>query len=241
MRFALLFLGLAPLLAHADLISPTPAAPLGWQGGVEGGFIQSRDTADGSSQTTSARVSLTHTGPYWINLFSAEAVSVSNSIPGTPHPERYLAAYRARHFWNSRDYFAFRNQWEKDRASGNRYQAFSSLNSGRSFAASEHEDIKLELGVGVRETARQGEQATSEVIGLCSWELGYDFNPDSRVAQKGGIEYGDLDRVLRLDTQFRQYVTRVVALTLNHDIKRVEGESRTDENVTSIGVSYQFK
>ncbi len=239
----MLFLGVVPRLACAEAIGPPPPAadPPGWLGAVEGGFIHSRDSADGSSQTTSAKAALTHTGPYWINIFSGEAVSVSNNLPGAPHPERYLASYRARHFWDSRDYFAFRNQWEKDRFSGIRYQAFSSLNSGRKFAASEHADIKLELGVGVRETERLGADATSEIIGLCSWELAYDFNRDSRVSQKGGIEYGDLDRIFRLDTQFRQYVTRVVALTLNHDVKRVDGEGRSDENVTSFGVSYQFK
>lgn len=241
MRICLAFC-LFSLTAHADIpavMPPTPAQ-FGWKGTVEGGYIHSESTANSGSQTVHGQVSITRTGPYWINIFNGEGLSVRNDLPGAANPERYLLAYRARHFFDQRDYFAFRNQWEKDLVSNHEYQTFSSLNLGRDIVKDAQEELKIELGAGERYTAGLHAADLSEAIGLASWDYSYIFNPDRQFNQKGGVEYGSADKVFRISTQFRQNMTKVIALTLNNDFKKVRGDTPTRESVMSIGLCYQL-
>ena len=214
---------------------------IGWRGSIDGGYIHSSTSSSESTQTLYVNIAMTHTGAYWVNILSAEGLNVQgNTVNGNTEPERYLAAYKARHFFDIRDYFMYRAQWEKDLASNHEYQSFSSLGLGRSVLNSENESLKFEMGPGVRYTAGKLSHDQREAIGLFSWDYFYQFNIDSRFVQKANIEYGSSDKVTRVNTQLQQNITHVIALTLNHDYKHVNGDAPTRESIMSIGMSYQL-
>lgn len=231
-----ILLTMAAAVGRADTGTP----PRVWQGVIDAGYISSMGTSSGSKETFHGKVAVTHNGPYWINIMSAEGVSVRDEISQTDDPERYLASYKARHFYDEHNFFTFRAQWEKDQVSLYEYQVFSSLGLGRELLKSDAQNLKIEAGPVVRvNQVRHGEDQ-NEGIGLFSWDYTCQVSPSSRLFQKASIESGASGTVTRINTQFRQSITQVLALTLTHDYKHENADNNTREGIFSIGLSYQL-
>lgn len=230
---------LLPILAAVPSHAATET-PRVWQGVIDAGFISSMGTSSGSKETFHGKVSVTHTGPFWTNIVSAEGVSVRDEVSQTDDPERYLATYKARHFYDEHDFFTFRGQWEKDQVSSYEYQVFSSLGLGRELLKSDAQNLKIEAGPGIRANQVRHGEDQNEGIGLFSWDYTCKVSPTSHLFQKASIESGASGTVTRINTQFRQSITQVLALTLTHDYKHENADHNTREGIFSVGLSYQL-
>jgi putative salt-induced outer membrane protein len=226
---------LPALTAHADT---PPAKRL--TGSAEIGYISSMGSTGGSKQTFRGKIALTHTGDYWINILSAEGISVRDEVPSTNDTERYLLNYKARHYWNARDFFTFRAQWEKDLLSANDSQSFVSLGIGREILKNDRHFLKVEFGPGVRHTEPRIGTTTDNAMGLLSWDYDWKISESSRYIHKGTLESSEQSTITRVNNQFRQNITKVVAMTVSHDYRHEDGPKNTRNGVFSLGLNYQF-
>jgi putative salt-induced outer membrane protein len=232
---------LLPLIAlplSLTTLAAEPAKPL--SGFVDVGYIGSMGTSSGSKDTFRGKVSLTHTGPYWVNTFSAEGINVRDEIPATNDTERYLLNYKARHYFNVRDFFTFRAQWEKDLLTVNDYQAFISLGLGRELLKTDRHFVKVEFGPGVRHTKPGGLPGEDNAMGLFSWDYDGKLTETLRLIQKGSVEAGEENTVTRVNTQLKEKLTDVLALTITHDYRHENAPKDTRSGVLSLGLNYQF-
>lgn len=211
-----------------------------WQGMIDAGYISSMGSSTGSKDTFRGKTSLTRNGEYWTQIFAAEGLSVRDEIPATNDSEHYLASYKARHFFNERSFFTWRLQWEKDLVSASEYQAFSSLGLGYELIKTPVHHLKIETGPGMRHSELRLLPPKNEGIALLSWDYDWTISPASKFIHKGTVEAGNYDTITRINSQFKQNITKVIALTVNHDYKHDNGAINTREGVFSIGLNYQF-
>lgn len=211
-----------------------------WQGNVDVGYISSMGTTSGSKDTFRGKVSATHTGSYWVNIFSAEGIGVRDDIPATNDTERYLLNLKSRHFFAEYNFFTLRAQWEKDLLSASEYQLIASLGLGREIIKTKDHHLKLETGIGTRHNERRVLVPNRETIGLFSWDYDWKINPNTKFLHKGTIESGDSNVVTRVTTQLKQNITKVIALTVSHDYKHDNGDINKREGLMSVGLNYQF-
>ncbi|PTQ87898.1 DUF481 domain-containing protein [Agitococcus lubricus] len=235
MRFLAFF-----LLSTYSLYSLADEPPKIWQGMLDMGYLSSMGSTSGSKETFRGKTSLTHNGDYWIQIFSAEGLSVRDEVPTTNDSERYLAAYKARHFFAERNFFTLRLQWEKDMLSASEYQAFGSLGLGRELVKTEAHFLKIETGPGIRHSELRFAPPKDEAIALFSWDYDWKINPHTKFIHKGTVEAGEYNTITRVNNQLKQNITKVIALSINHDYKHDDGEKNTREGVFSIGLNYQF-
>lgn len=233
MRYLIPLLMLPPV-AWAD----APVKRLSGQ--AEVGYISSMGSLAGSKDTFRGKLALTHSGDYWIQIFSAEGVSVRDEIPATNDTERYLLNYKARHYWNARDFFTFRGQWEKDLLTANDYQAFVSLGLGRELLKTDRHFVKVEFGPGVRHTQALNGSSTDNAMGLFSWDYDGKLTDSARFVHKGTVEAGEDSVITRVHNQLRQDITKVVALTVSHDYRHEDSLLNKREGIFSFGLNYKF-
>ncbi|RZU45199.1 putative salt-induced outer membrane protein YdiY [Fluviicoccus keumensis] len=231
---ALLCLGF-PVFSAAD--EPVPNL----SGMVDIGYISSMGTTSGSKDTFRGKVMLTNTGEYWINIFSGEGISVRDEYPATNDTEHYLLNYKARHYLNPLEFFTFRGQWEKDLLSASEYQAFVSLGLGRELIKTDHHFLKIELGPGVRHTEWSQAATENNAMGLLSWDYDWKISDVSRFTHKGTVESAEDSTVTRISNQFRQNVTKVIGMTVNHDYRYEHGSQNKREGIFTFGINYQFQ
>lgn len=236
MRPALLPLIALPVCLPA--LAAGSAKPL--TGSAEIGYINSMGTASGSKETFRGKVSLTRTGPYWINILSAEGTSVRDDLPATNDTERYLLNYKARHYFNTRDFFTFRAQWEKDLLTVNDYQAFASLGLGRELLKTDRHFVKIEFGPGIRHTKPVGQPGKDNAMGLFSWDYDGKLTDSLRFIHKGTVEASEDSTITRVGNQLKEKLTDVLALTVTHDYRHENAPKDTRSGVLSLGLNYQF-
>jgi putative salt-induced outer membrane protein len=211
-----------------------------WHGNIDVGYISSMGTSSGSKDTFRGKVSATHTGEYWVNIFSAEGIGVRDDIPATHDTERYLLNFKSRHFFGEYNFFTLRAQWEKDLLSTSEYQLIASLGLGREIIKTEAHHLKIETGLGTRHNELYLLAPNRETIGLFSWDYDWKINLNTKFIHKGTIESGDSNVVTRVTTQLRQNITKVIALTVSHDYKHDNGDINQREGLMSVGLNYQF-
>lgn len=229
-----------PVLLALPLTSQAVEPVKRLTGTVDAGYISSMGSTGGSKDTFRGKVALTHTGDYWVNIFSAEGISTRDDLAATNDTERYLLNYKARHYFNPRDFFTFRAQWEKDLLSANDYQNFVSLGLGREILKDKHHFLKVELGPGIRHTKPVGGPAKDNAMGLLSWDYDGKISEASRFIHKGTLEAGEDSVITRVSNQFKQHITKVVAMTVTHDYRHEDGPVNTRSGVFSFGLNYQF-
>lgn len=232
-----LVLALFAQLASADEKVPAPKI---WQGMIDAGYISSMGSKSGSKDTFRGKTSVTRNGSYWVQIVSAEGLGVRDDIPATNDSERYLAAYKARHFFGERNFFTWRLQWEKDALSASDYQAFTSLGLGRDLIKTPEHHLKIEAGPGIRHSELRHLPSKDEGIALFSWDYDWAITSEARFIHKGTVEAGSYDTITRVSNQLKENITKVIALTVSHDYKHVDGDANTREGVFSIGLNYQF-
>ncbi|HEX5361131.1 MAG TPA: DUF481 domain-containing protein [Fluviicoccus sp.] len=232
-RLSLLFM-LFPFAGHAE----ETAVKL--SGMVDIGYISSMGTTGGSKDTFRGKLAMTRTGEYWINILSAEGISVRDEVPATNDTERYLMNYKARHYWNDREFFTFRGQWEKDLLATSEYQAFVSLGVGREIIKTDRHFFKVELGPGVRHTEWLTAPTENNGMGLLSWDYDWKISEVSRFIHKGTVEAAETSTITRINNQFKQNITKVVAMTVTHDYRYEHGNQNKREGIFTFGINYQF-
>ncbi|MDO9180461.1 MAG: DUF481 domain-containing protein [Agitococcus sp.] len=216
------------------------AAKQDWRGNIDVGYLSSMGTTSGSKDTFRGKITATQTGNYWTHIFSLEGIGVRDEIPTTNDSERYLASYKALHFFAKRNFFTLRAQWEKDLLSTSEYQIITSLGLGRELLKTNNHHLKIETGIGNRHNELRLLAANSETIGLFSWDYDWKINTNTKFIHKGTIESGDSNVVTRINNQFKQNITKVIALAVSHDYKHDNGAVNTREGLMSVGLNYQF-
>lgn len=211
-----------------------------WRGNIDIGYLSSMGTTSGSKDTFRGKMSATHTGDYWTNIFSLEGIGVRDDIPTTNDSERYLANYKARHFFAEYNFFTLRLQWEKDLLSNSEYQYITSLGLGRELIKTDTHHLKIEAGIGIRHNELRFMAPNSETIGLFSWDYDWKINTNTKFIHKGTVESGDTNIVTRINNQFKQNISKVIALTVSHDYKHDNGDTNKREGLMSVGLNYQF-
>jgi putative salt-induced outer membrane protein len=77
-------------------------------------------------------------------------------------------------------------------------------------------------------------------IALLSLDYDWKISANTKFSHKSTIEAGSDSVITRMQNQLKQNITKVVALTVNHDYKNDNGAINTREGVFSLGLSYQF-
>lgn len=236
---ALLGLTALPLLAFASS-SPATEVSKPWSGTIDLGLNSSMGTSTGSKNSFHGKVNASYAGSYWTQTLTGEGLGVHDETPGSRNSERYLASYKARHYFKEHDFFTWRQQWEKDLLSKYEYQAFVSLGLGMEVFKTDTHFLKIEAGPGLRHS--EGRQAPdhNNSMGLYSWDYDWKIRPDTELSQKGSYETGQEGRIFRVNTLLRENISRVLSLRLSHDYKQESGNSHTRAGVVSFGMGYQF-
>lgn len=211
-----------------------------WKGNIDVGYISSMGSTSGSKETFRGKTSASYNGTYWVQTVSAEGISVRDEVPATNDTERYLASYKARHFFGERNFFTLRTQWEKDLLSSSEYQAFISLGLGKEIIKTEKHFFKVEAGPGARHSEKRFAPAKDEAIALLSLDYDWKITPNTKFLHKSTVEAGKDNTISRMQNQLKQNITKVIALTINHDYKHDDGDKNTREGVFSLGLNYQF-
>lgn len=211
-----------------------------WKGNIDVGYISSMGSSSGSKETFRGKTSISFNGDFWVHTFSAEGISVRDEVPATNDTERYLTSYKARHFFDTGNFFTLRMQWEKDLLSSSEYQAFVSLGLGKEIIKTDKHFFKVEAGPGARHSERRFAPPKDEAIALLSLDYEWKITPDTKFLHKSTVEAGEDNTVSRMQNQLKQNITKVIALTINHDYKHDDGATNTREGVFSLGLNYQF-
>lgn len=211
-----------------------------WSGNIDLGYIASMGSTSGSKDTFRGKTLINYKGDYWTQSLSAEGISVRDEVPATNDPERYLAAYKARHFFGEGNFFTLRAQWEKDLLSSSEYQAFISLGLGKELIKTEQHFLKVETGPGLRHSEKRQAAAKDDAIALLSLDYEWKINQNTKLTHKSTVEAGEDNTISRVQHQLKQNITKVIALTVNHDYKHDNGATNTREGIFSLGLNYQF-
>lgn len=211
-----------------------------WSGNIDIGYIASMGSTSGSKDTFRGKTLVNYKGSYWTQSLSAEGISVRDEVSATNDPERYLAAYKARHFFGKDNFFTLRMQWEKDLLSSSEYQAFVSLGLGKELIKTQEHYFKIETGPGVRHSEKRAAPPKDDAIALLSIDYEWKINPNTKFIHKSTVEAGEDNTITRTQHQLKQNITKVIALTVNHDYKHDNGKTNTREGVFSLGLNYQF-
>lgn len=211
-----------------------------WYGQIDVGYIASMGSTSGSKETFRGKSALNYQGSYWIQTLSVEGISVRDEIPATNDTERYLSSYKARHFFGDANFFTLRAQWEKDLLSSSEYQAFVSLGLGKELIKTDKHFFKIETGPGVRHSELRFAPAKDDAIALLSLDYEWKISDNTKFIHKSTVEAGEDNTISRLQHQLKQNITKVIALSINHDYKHDNGLKNTREGVLSIGLNYQF-
>ena len=227
-------------LIHSHTYADEPQNDSKWKGNIDVGYISSMGSTSGSKETFRGKTTISYSGDYWVHIFSTEGINVRDEVPATNDTERYLTSYKARHFFGNRNFFTARLQWEKDLLSSSEYQAFISLGIGKEIVKTDHHFFKVEAGPGARHNELRFFPAKEEAIALLSLDYEWKISPDTKYLHKSTVEAGEDNTISRMQNQLKQNITKVVALTINHDYKHDDGPTNTREGVFSLGLSYQF-
>jgi len=211
-----------------------------WYGHIDVGYIASMGSTSGSKETFRGKSALNYKGAYWTQTLTVEGVSVRDEIPAANDTERYLSSYKARHFFGDANFFTLRAQWEKDLLSSSEYQAFVSLGLGKELIKTDKHYLKIETGPGVRHSELRFAPPKDNAIALLSFDYDWKISDNTKFIHKSTVEAGEDNTITRLQHQLKQNITKVVALTINHDYKHDNGPKNTREGVLSIGLNYQF-
>jgi putative salt-induced outer membrane protein len=230
---------LLPLFSNLCLAQDNEANAT-WYGSIDAGYIASMGTTSGSKDTFRGKTSLNHKGLFWTQTISAEGISVQDDVASTADTERYLASYKARHFFGERNFFTLRAQWEKDVLSASEYQAFVSLGLGKEVIKTQNHFFKVEAGPGLRHNERRLATPKDDPIALLSLDYDWKISANTKFSHKSTVEAGEDSVITRVQHQLKQNITKVVALTVNHDYKNDNGAINTREGVFSLGLNYQF-
>jgi len=234
MRYCIIVLLLSiNSLSHADTTET-------WSGNIDLGYIASMGSTSGSKDTFRGKTVVNHKGDYWTQTLNAEGISVRDEVTSTNDPERYLAAYKARHFFGNNNFFTLRMQWEKDLLSSSEYQAFVSLGLGKELIKTDQHFLKVEAGPGVRHSERRNSPPNDDAIALLSIDYEWKINQNTKFIHKSTVEAGEDNTITRAQHQLKQNITKVIALTINHDYKHDDGPTNTREGIFSLGLNYQF-
>lgn len=229
-----------PLLSGVCLAQDENEDNATWYGTVDTGYISSTSSKSSSKETFRGKASLNYKGSFWVQTVTIEGISVRDEALSSDDTERYLASYKARHFFGERNFFTLRTQWEKDLLSASEYQAFVSLGLGKELIKTQNHFLKIEAGPGIRHNERRLLTPKDDPIALLSLDYDWKITPNTRFVHKSTIEAGEDSVITRMQHQLKQNITKVVALTVNHDYKHDNGDINTREGVFSLGLNYQF-
>ena len=239
MRFwpAVLLLPLMTNICFAQDENPKNAT---WYGNIDTGYIASSGTSSGRKDTFRGKTELNHKGSFWVQTIGIEGISVRDDVSTTADTERYLASYKARHFFGNDNFFTLRAQWEKDLLSTSEYQAFISLGLGKELIKTKEHFLKIEVGPGVRQNEQRFAPPEDDAIALLSLDYDWKITPSTRFIHKSTVEAGEDNVISRVKHQLKQNITEVVALNVNHDYKHTHDTVNTRESVFSVGLNYRF-
>ena len=128
----------------------------------------------------------------------------------------------------------------QDDVAASEYQAFVSLGLGKEVIKTQNHFFKVEAGPGLRHNERRLATPKDDPIALLSLDYDWKISANTKFSHKSTVEAGEDSVITRVQHQLKQNITKVVALTVNHDYKNDNGAINTREGVFSLGLNYQF-
>lgn len=212
-----------------------------WKGEGELGFTNTSGNTE--TQTLIAKLSLGYTSGLWEHTAKFDALR--NEEGGTTSAERYGATAQTNYSLTEMNYLFGKGKYDNDSFSGYDYQASLSTGYGRHLIKTDDTGLKVEVGLGMRQSKMDTEESdtTDEVIGTAGLGFRQKVGSHSELTEGISIEAGNDDVVSTSDTGFKMQVMDQVSVKLSvalkHNSDVPTGRDKLD-TTTAVTVVYGF-
>lgn len=222
-----------------------------WKSNVEFGYV----ATSGNTQTTSINGGflLSFEEKLWRHtvdiktVFGSAEDSVTSNIETSA--ERYFIEGKTDYKYSKESYAFLLANYENDRFSDNDYQSSISAGRGYGFSISDTSELKLEVGVGYRETKKKiivgivdGDsirETIFRIAGNYSWQI----TKTSKFEQKISTDIGDQNTVTKsytgLSANVAENLALKLSLTATHQSNVSLGTEKLD-TITAFTLVYNF-
>ncbi len=221
-----------------------------WKSNVEFGYV----ATSGNTETTSLNggFSVSFEEQHWRHavdiktVFGSAEDSVTSEVETSA--EKYSIEGKTDYKYSKESYAFVLANYENDRFSDNDYQTSVSAGRGYGFSMSETSSLKLEVGVGYRETKKEdilaiAGESIGETIFRIAGNYSWDITKTSKFEQKISSDIGDENTVTKSYTGLSANVAENLALKLSitatHQSEVTLGTEELD-TITAFTLVYNF-
>jgi len=221
-----------------------------WKSNVEFGYV----STSGNTETTSVNggFSISYEEEHWRHavdiktIFGSAEDSVTSEVE--TNAEKYFIEGKTDYKYSKESYAFVLANFENDRFSDNDYQTSFSAGRGHDFLLSETSSLKLEVGVGYRETKKKSdlnlvENSIGETIFRIAGNYSWDITKTSKFEQKISSDIGDDNTVTKSYTGLSANVAENLALKLSITATHqsdVSVETEKLDTITAFTLVYNF-
>lgn len=214
--------------------------PLGWDGEIELGFVNT--SGNSSTSSTNAKFKTTLEQPEWRHNFDVQYLNASDEDETTT--ERFVAESGTHYKLDSDGYLIVLNlRYVKDRFAGLDYRASESIGYGHRFRW-DRSRLDAEIGVGARQTKFLDGSREDEGILRLAGRYSRSFGENTEFRQDVMSEIGESNTHSESETALRLQVNSRLATKLSykiiHDSEVPVGTGSTD-SIASVTLVYGFK
>lgn len=221
-----------------------------WKSNIEFGYV----ATSGNTETTSLNggFSINFEEKNWRHSLDIKAVFGSAQDSDTSeietNAEKYFIEGKTDYKYSEKSYGFVLANYENDRFSDNDYQTSLSAGRGHIFSMSEQSNLKLEVGVGYRETKKKVivsvvEESISETIFRVAGNYSWDITKTSKFEQKISSDIGDDNTVTKsytgLSASVAENLALKLSLTATHQSEVTLATDKLD-TVTAVTLVYNF-
>jgi putative salt-induced outer membrane protein len=210
-----------------------------WSGKATVGYLATSGNTDNANLNTGFE--LAYAPGLWVHAVKALAIYATES--NTTTAEAYDLSWKSERKISDQDFLFGRLDWRKDRFSSFETQASQTLGYGRRLLDSDKYKLKLEAGVGARQSDLADGSSTSETIlrgGLYFvWALSETAEFKQDLVVEAGDENTFLGSVTSLSTKLVGNLALVAAYTVRHNTDVLPLTEKTDTR-SALSLEYLF-
>ncbi|MGJ8514287.1 hypothetical protein R84865_001201 [Carnimonas sp. R-84865] len=227
----------SPIADFSTFVPPKNTDDL-FKGSVQFGLTAA--SGNDTTHTLNGRTNLNwYNLPWSYNLY-AYAYSSANKDETTA--EHYVGAARMRYDLNDDSYLFSQLRLTVDRFSGYSNQLTLAGGYGRQLLNSEHQNLSIDMGPGVRRDALEQGATKYRALGYLGFDYTYEFTDTASFEQRASAEAAGIDLTIRTETSLKLGMSEKLNLRLaylvNYTTNPPPKADYTTDTTTTVSLEY---